>query len=71
MWACRLETVGPGCLPPSLVFCRPRAGALAEERESLRQQLELERTAAAEAQKEVGSGGTRCMAPKGAVLAGG
>ncbi|KAL4427721.1 hypothetical protein ABPG75_001810 [Micractinium tetrahymenae] len=32
---------------------RPKAGALAEERASLRQQLELERTAAAEAQKEV------------------
>ena len=36
-------------------MCRPKAGALAVERDSLLQQLELERTAAAEAQKEVGA----------------
>lgn len=34
---------------------RPKAGALAEERDELRQQLELARTEAAEAQKEVGA----------------
>ena len=40
-------------LPALCACCRPKAGALAEERDSLRQQLELERTAAAEAHKEV------------------
>lgn len=35
--------------------CRPKAGALAGERDSLLQQLELERTAAEDARKEVGA----------------
>jgi len=46
------------CLPalpalPVVRTGRPKAGALAEERDALTQQLEMERTAAAEAQKEV------------------
>lgn len=47
-----------GYLPTTVMVrcCRPKAGALAEERDSLRQQLELERTAAAEAQQQVRRG---------------